>query len=133
MKLFKKEIDDIDKEIAIVKKRKKLDVKLFDSLVRKKKELWNAYFLDHLEKEKSSFEYAQQESSKIFKEILDEIFKLEKQIKESKRFMKPMSFEKLSEWVKEEDTLSDLFVMPVAIKDIKRLLRNIKQSGRKGK
>ena len=36
--------------------------------------------------------------------------------------MKPISFEKLCEWVKEEDTLSSLFVMPVAMKDIKRLL-----------
>ncbi len=124
--IFKEDVRDIKNEMGEISIRKELDINTFTKIVRRKKEICNAYFLDCLEKEKRTLEYAEHKANGIFKEFIDRMNSLQKEIKktkeENREFMKPISFEKLCEWVKEEDTLSSLFVMPVAMKDIKRLL-----------
>ncbi len=47
---------------------------------------------------------------------------IEKLREDNKILATPMEFEKLVEWTKGEDVLSDLFIMPVKISDIKKLV-----------
>jgi len=126
MNRLQQDIIKIEEEIEKVKNRNKFGTKTFDNIVRREKELWNAYFLDSLIKEKNTFEYISQMVEEDYSLLFGRINELEKEIrklkKEEKEFMKPMSFIKLSEWVKEEDTLSNLFIMPIKISDVKKLL-----------
>lgn len=132
MNTLHQDIIKIEEEINKVKKRDKLEINTFQKIVRRRKELWNAYFLDSLIKEKNTFEYINQMVEEDYQLIFGKIKELEREIerfkKEEKKFMTPMSFTKLSEWVKEEDTLSSLFVMPVKISDIKQLIKVAKRS-----
>lgn len=131
MNKLKEDIANIEKEIEKIKNRDELETETFQKIVRRRKEVWNAYFLDCLTKEKNTFEYINQvvdEQINIgFKKAFSKIKRLQEKVDELETerntYTTPMTFEKLVEWTKEEDTLSELFVMPVKISDIKKLLK----------
>ena len=120
------DITNIEREIKEVNKGRKLDVKTFESIVRRRKEIWNTYFLDCLIKEKKTFEYANQKVNEDFEKLYSIIKKLQdeiKSLKESyKRLTTPMSFSKLKEWTEKGKTINNFFVMPIQISDVKRLI-----------
>jgi len=120
------EITNIEREIKEVNKRGKLDVKTFETIVRRRKEIWGAYFLDCLIKEKKTFEYANQKVNEDFEKLYSIIKRLQDEINCLKKLYKslttPMYFSKLKEWTKEGETITDFFVMPIQISDVKRLI-----------
>lgn len=124
------DITDIEREIVKVKERKQLEEDTFNSIVRRKKSIWNAYFLDSLMKEKKAFEYANQKVNEDFEKLYSIIKSLQDEIimmnESHKRSRTPMSFNKLKEWTKEEDVLADLFVVSVNVSDIKKLIKESK-------
>lgn len=130
MRKIQQDIKDIEKEIEEVKSRDDMEIETFNRIIKRRKEIWNAYFLNCLQKEKATFEYINQQIDedvsinfqKLMSKINDLNKKVEKLKEDRKMLVTPMEFEKLVEWTKEEDILSDLFVMPVKISDIKKLL-----------
>lgn len=135
MRKIRQDIIEIEKEIEKVKNRDDLEIETFHKIIKRRKEIWNAYFLDCLQKEKATFEYINQqidEDVRInFQKLIRKVNSLNNQIEEleigRKKLVTPMEFDKLVEWTRDEDVISDLFIMPVKISDIKTLLREARK------
>ena len=130
MRKIHQDIKDIEREIEEVRSRENIEIGTFRKIIKRRGEIWDAYFLDCLEKEKSTLEYINQQMNEDitinFQKLIRRIDSLNQEIEklreDNKILATPMEFEKLVEWTKGEDVLSDLFIMPVKISDIKKLV-----------
>ncbi len=128
IKFLKNDLEEIDKEIKVINKRITYP-KLFDSLIRSDKGLWNTYYLNLLIFERDKMLYFQQKYNDIIESIRKNNEELNNKLQ--KKDFKVEDFESLKEWV-EDNPLNDLFVITVGVKDIKRLINDAKKGENDG-